>query len=239
MRRRLSHAAIPTIALTAAMLGAAPAQALVINYFSDLTQANEVPASTPTTGATGVATFVYDDQGDGFGVNDTLSWVINYTADLFPGGISSAHLHIGHSAANGDIIIDIPSHSGGTPANGLSPPPIIGSTILSALILGSGTVAPPAMCGGVADPPDFLYSSSAIRTNFRCEDGTATVLDTTDPANNGKAVNIYINLHTSDTALGFIRDQLNLVIAAPEPATLALFGFSLIGLAALGRRRSA
>jgi len=230
---------LPALTLATCAFAAAPGEALVIHYFSNLTQDKEVPPSVPDVDATGFATFVYDDQGDGFGANDTLSWKIDYDEALFPGNISSAHIHIGHSAANGDIIIDIPSQTNSQPPNGLNPPPIIGSTTLTDGLLGAALVIPPLMCGGIAVGPNFLYTASTIRNNFLCEDGTTTVLDPTDPANHGKAVNIYINLHANDAPAGFIRDQLRLKIVVPEPATLALFGLGLIGLAAVGRRKRA
>lgn len=222
----------------AAGLAAAPANALIINYISNMTTTNEIP-QPPNNGAFGTATFVYNDQGNGFSDDDTLSWNINYTEALFPGGISSAHIHFGSSLFNGDIIIDIPSQVNSTPANGLNPPPIIGGTTLTDVLLGVAGSPAPALCGAIPDGVGgFIYTAQAIRQNFLCADGTATVLDPSDPGNNGAAVNIYINLHSNEFPSGFIRDQLNLVAEVPEPGTIMLLGAGVLGLAGLRRRKA-
>ena len=72
------------VTLLAVVVGA-PANAMIIHYTSDLTQDKEVPASSPLTGATGHADFIYNDQGNGIGADDVLSWVITYSVGLFPG----------------------------------------------------------------------------------------------------------------------------------------------------------
>ena len=93
-------ARIPGFLLLAALLFAAPAQAIVIDLTADIGGGQEVPPTDSLAFGTGV--FEYDDE------SNVLTWTILFTASLFDTEEIASHIH-GPAAPgeNADILIDL------------------------------------------------------------------------------------------------------------------------------------
>lgn len=102
------------VALWAAMLRPAPAQATTIKFFADLDGAQEVPPRV--TPATGFAEVTYDD------VSNLLSWDITFQDLLAPA--TAAHFHNAPFGVNGPVVVPIGGLAGLTAGN------VLGSGIL-------------------------------------------------------------------------------------------------------------
>jgi hypothetical protein len=206
------HALRTALSLVLALFLAPAASGAIVVFTANLTGSQEVPANAST--ASGFGTFVLNDAQTALTMDVTV-FGLDFTGTQTPNNLNddlvNAHIHAGTGTGVGS---GLPGFNAGVRWGFIGTPfndTVIPNVVVTPFVNGVG--------GRVIGTWDQL-------------EGNGTTLTAQLP--NILAGQSYINFHTTQFPGGEIRGQL---VAAPLPASLAIWGLGAVGVGYVVRRR--